>query len=90
MLNISEGGLAVTTTVGFNPGATVRVEFTRPNEPTAFKIVAEICWCDKKGRAGVHFLAVLPDQQVLLQDWLSRKIEQGIPEPVARLFRKVP
>ncbi len=90
MMNISEGGLAVTTTVTFDPGAAVKAKFTLPNESTAFDIDAEICWCDKKGRAGLHFRSVLPDQQALLQDWLSRKIEQGIPEPVARLFRKVP
>ena len=90
MMNISEGGLAVTTTVTFDPGATVKAEFTLPDEATPFNIDAEICWCDKKGRAGLHFRSVLPDQQVLLQDWLSRKIEQGIPEPVARLFRRLP
>ena len=90
MMNISEGGLAVTTTVTFDPGTEVKAEFTLPDEATNFKIDAEICWCDKKGRAGLHFRSVLPSQQALLQDWLSRKIEQGIPEPVARLFRRLP
>ena len=90
MMNISEGGLAVTTTVTFDPGTAVKAEFTLPDEATAFNIDAEICWCDKKGRAGVHFQSVMRDQQAKLQDWLSRKIEQGIPEPVARLFRRFP
>ena len=90
MMNISEGGLAVTTTVTFDPGAAVTVKFTLPSEPTAFNIDAEICWCDKKGHAGLHFRSIPHNQLVLLQDWLSRKIEQGIPEPVARLFKKVP
>lgn len=90
MMNISEGGLAVTTTANFDPGATVKAEFSLPSEPTVFNIDAEVCWCDKKGRAGLQFRAVLPEQQAQLQDWLSRRIEQGIPEPVARLFRKVP
>lgn len=90
MMNISEGGLAVNTTVSFDPGARVKAEFTLPDESTVFNIDAEICWCDKKGRAGLHFGLVAPDQKVLLQDWLSNKIEQRIPEPVAQLFRKVP
>jgi len=90
MMNISEGGLAVTTTVNFDPGARVKTEFTLPNDPNVFNIDAEICWCDKRGRAGLHFRLVSPDQLVLLQDWLSQKIEERIPEPVARLFRKVP
>ena len=90
MMNISEGGLAITTTVNFDPGVTVKAEFTLPDASTVFSIDAEICWCDKKGCAGLHFRLVSPDQLVLLQDWLSQKIEQRIPEPVARLFRKLP
>lgn len=90
MMNISEGGLAVTTTANFDPGVTVKAEFTLPNESAVFSIDAEICWCDNKGRAGLHFRLISPDQLVLLQDWLSQKIEQRIPEPVARLFRKAP
>jgi hypothetical protein len=89
MMNISEGGLAVATTVTFDPGAGVKAEFALPNEGAAFDIDAEICWCDKKGRAGVYFRSISADQKALIQDWLSRKIEQGIPEPIAWLFRKV-
>lgn len=89
MMNISEGGLAVTTVVRFQPGARVTAEFTLPGEATKFLLDAEICWCDNKGRAGLHFRSVSPEQRRPLQSWLSQKIEQGIPEPVARLFQKV-
>lgn len=89
MMNISEGGLAVTTEVRFQPGARVTAEFTLPGEATNFSLDAEICWCDNKGRAGLHLRSVSPEQRRLLQIWLSQKIEQGIPEPVARLFQKV-
>lgn len=88
MMNISEGGLAVNTLVTFRPGAAVRIQFTLPDEPTALDIAAEICWCDNKGRAGLHFRSVSSEQQLLLQGWLSHRIEQGLPEPVARLFQK--
>jgi PilZ domain len=90
MLNISEGGLAVNTRATFKLGAPVKVQFALPNEPTAFDIEAEICWCDNKGRAGLHFRSVSPEHKLLLQGWLSRRIEQGLPEPVARLFQKAP
>ena len=89
MMNISEGGLAVNVTVTFDPGVQVKAGFSLPGEPMAFDIAAEICWCDKKGRAGVRFGTVSPEQKLRLQDWLSRKIEQSIPEPIARLFQKV-
>jgi hypothetical protein len=88
MMNVSEGGLAVATQVTFTPGVAVRVEFALPGEPAKFEMEAEICWCDGKGHAGLHFLSVSQDKSLLLQAWLSRKIEEGIPEPVARLFRK--
>lgn len=88
MINISEGGLAIKTSVTFNPGALVNVEYSLPGEPTVFDMDAEICWCDHKGRAGLRFTSPSPEQQHLLQNWLSRKIEECIPEPVARLFQK--
>jgi hypothetical protein len=88
MMNISEGGLAVNTLVTFKPGIPVKVRFTLPEEPRTFDIDAEICWCDNKGRAGLHFRSISPEQKVRLQGWLSHRIEEGIPKPVARLFRK--
>lgn len=88
MMNISEGGLAITTFTDLNPGMMVRTEFVLPGEAAGFELQGEICWCDKRGRAGLHFHAVSEDQQQRLQAWLSRKIEEGIPEPAARLFQQ--
>jgi PilZ domain len=88
MLNISEGGLAINTMVSFKPGAAVRAQFTLPDEPTAFEIDAEICWCDNIGRAGLQFRLISSDRRLVLQAWLSRRIEQGLPEPIARWFQK--
>ena len=89
MMNISEGGLAVNTVVHFNPGTAVKVEFTLPGKPTAFALDAEICWCDGKGLAGLHFRPASLEHRQRLQSWLSEKIEEGIPEPMARLFQKM-
>jgi len=88
MMNISEGGLAVNTLVTFKPGAPVKAQFALPDEPAPFDIDAEICWCDNKGRAGLQFRSVSADQKLRLQGWLSHRIEQALPEPVARLFQK--
>lgn len=88
MMNVSEGGLAVATPVRFTPGVAVRIDFALPGEPVKFEMEAEICWCDTKGRAGLHFRSVSEKNSLLLQAWLSRRLEEGIPEPVARLFRK--
>ena len=88
MMNISEGGMAAATSVAFCPGALIKVEFALPGESTKFALEAEVCWSDEKGRVGFQFRSVPPDQNLLLQAWLSRKIEEGIPEPIARLFQK--
>lgn len=87
MINISEGGMAIMTPVELIPGKMVKTIFGLPAEPDRFELAGEICWCDKKGRAGVHFQSVPEDQKQRLQAWLSRKIEEGIPEPVARWFQ---
>jgi hypothetical protein len=88
MMNVSEGGLAAVTSVTFSPGTNVNVEFFLPGEPTKFDMHAEVCWCDHKGHVGLQFRAVPQDKKLLLQGWLSKKIEESIPEPVARLFRR--
>lgn len=88
MMNISEGGLAIATSVTFSPGAFVTAEFSLPGESAKFEMNAEVCWCDDKGHAGLQFMSLSREKTLLLQAWLSRKIEEGIPEPVARLFQK--
>jgi hypothetical protein len=87
-MNVSEGGMAVTSPVIFKPGAAVTAQFTLPEEPTEFDIAAEVIWCDKSGRAGLRFVSVSPEQKLVLQLWLSHRIEEGLPEHVAELFQK--
>jgi hypothetical protein len=87
MMNLSEGGLAVNTAASFEAGARVKAQFTLPEEPTAFDIDAEVSWCDSTGHAGLAFVSVLPEQKLVLQLWLSHRIEQGLPDHVAQLFQ---
>jgi hypothetical protein len=87
-LNISEGGMSIHTSMALKPGAGARVRFVLPGGPAAFDLETEICWCDNKGRAGLHFDSVPLEQQAILQGWLSRKIEQVLPDTVAKLFQK--
>jgi hypothetical protein len=87
-INISEGGLAVNTSISFPVGAAARAQFTLPGESASFDIQSDICWSGNKGRAGLQFRLVPSPQKARLQDWLSRRIEQGLPEPIARLFQQ--
>jgi len=87
MMNLSEGGLAVNTAASFKTGARVKTQFTLPEEPTAFDIDADVSWCDDKGSVGLQFVSVLPEQKLVLQLWLSHRIEQGLPQHVTQLFQ---
>ncbi len=88
LVNISEGGLAISGSPVLKPGAQVSVLFTLPGELVRFKIESEVCWFDEEGRAGLRSLLVPPEQKSILQQWLATKLEEDLPESVARRFRK--
>jgi len=86
-LNISEGGMAVSTSVPFIPGEDVQVQFTLPGHGIPFSAESKVCWC-KTGHLGVRFMSLSQAQKSELQGWLSRKLEQILPEAVAGQFRE--
>ncbi len=88
LVNISEGGMALAESPALKPGAQVRVLFTLPGELLPFKIESEVCWYDEKGRAGLRSLMIPSEQKSLLQQWLAAKLEEDLPESVAKQFRK--
>src|SRR3984893_1732994 len=88
VVNISEKGMAVTELPSLKPGSQLRVLFTLPGQRAQFIVESEVCWHDEKGRAGLRSLTFLPGQYSLLQDWIAARLEEGIPETVARQFRK--
>ena len=86
-VNISEGGMALSTFVPLNPGECVQVQFTLPSQRVPFVVESKICWL-KSGLLGVRFVSLSPEGKSELQDWLSRKLEEALPESVACQFRK--
>jgi CheY-like chemotaxis protein len=86
-VNISEGGMAVSTFVPLSAGEDVRVQFTLPGHITLLSAESTICWL-KTGRLGVSFVTLSPECKSELQAWLSRKLEEALPEFVADKFRK--
>ena len=86
-LNLSEGGMAVSTFVPLSAGEDVQVQFALPDRKDQFLAEAEICWL-KTGHLGVRFLSLSPDRKSDLQEWLAAKLEETLPELVARQFRK--
>jgi CheY-like chemotaxis protein len=87
-LNISEGGMAITTPVSLGPGSKVRVEFTLPGHESGFEAEAAVCWC-KETYLGFQFTSLSPRLTSELQEWLARRLEQSIPASVADKFRNL-
>jgi len=84
-INISEGGMAVSTFVPLNTGESVQVRFTLPGYRPQFSVQSTTCWW-KTGHLGVRFISLPQEQKSELQSWLSRKLEEILPEFVARKF----
>ena len=86
-VNISEGGMAVSTFVPLSPGEEVQVQFTLPDHKVPFLAESRICWL-KTGHLGIRFVSFLGERKSELQDWLSQKLEEMLPEFVAVKFQR--
>jgi len=86
-VNISEGGMAVSTLVPFDAGEDVEVQFTLPGYTLPILAESTICWL-QTGHLGVRFKSLSRERKSELQEWLSQKLEEALPESVARQFQK--
>ena len=84
-VNISEGGMAVRTFVPLSAGEDVQVQFNLPDHKGPFLAESKICWL-KTGRLGVRFVSFSQGHKSELQGWLSRKLEDLLPDSVAGKF----
>jgi hypothetical protein len=87
-VNISEGGMAISTSVPFKPDLRTIPQFQLPGLLHQFAPESECCWYDEKGYAGLRFDFFPLQQKSDLQEWLSRKLEESLPEAVAERFRQ--
>src|SRR6202158_6073944 len=85
-VNISEGGMALSTFVPLKPGEKVQVQFTLPGHKAPLLVESTVCWW-KTGHIGLHFISLSPLSTSELQDWLSGKLEETLPAFVARKFQ---
>ena len=85
-VNISEGGIAISTAVPLGAGVNVQVEFTLPGHKSRFVVGAAVCWC-KDTYLGLQFTALSPQVSSELQEWLARRLEESLPSAVTDKFR---
>ena len=86
VVNISEGGIAITTTALLKPGIEARVELTLPGHKSPFAAESTVCWC-REGQMGLQFISLSEETRTELGEWLSRSLEKSLPESVACNFR---
>jgi diguanylate cyclase (GGDEF)-like protein/PAS domain S-box-containing protein len=86
-VNISAGGMALSTPVPLVPGESIGIQFTLPDHETPFLTRSTLCW-SKTGHLGVRFVSMSDKHKSELQVWLSQKLEETLPEFVAGQFRK--
>jgi hypothetical protein len=86
VVNISEGGIAISTGLSLQPGVEVQVQFVLPGYESQFATQSSVCWC-KEGLMGLRFVSLSGHTKGKLQEWLSRRLEHSLPESVANKFR---
>ena len=87
-LNISEGGMAMMMQVPLKSGQLVSVQFQLPDRPFQFAAQSFICWSDEQGQVGIQFASPSGEWKSELQEWLSQRLEESLPESVVEKFRR--
>ena len=82
-MNISEGGIALTTTAGLQVGERVVLRLTLPGLQDPARIDAEVCWNDNAGRVGMEFVQVPRPVKEQLVAWLADRLGESLLEEAA-------
>jgi CheY-like chemotaxis protein len=88
-VNISEGGVAISTRTMLDPALSTAVRFSLPNHSGQLFAETRVCWCGHEGLVGLEFQSLASPQKSELQEWLARKLDETLPKNVAALFRSV-
>jgi len=85
-INVSEGGIAVRTSMPLALDTQVTVEFTLLDPRLRIKAKSKVCWHTENG-TGLAFVFIRSDMAAALQQWLALKLEQQLPAAVTERFR---
>jgi hypothetical protein len=88
-VNLSEGGISIYTTTSLTPGDLVELQFILPGSEFQFVFESRVCWSKEQG-IGLQFASFSRHRTAKLQEWLSRRLEETIPESVRDKFSKLP
>lgn len=88
-VNISEGGVAISTRTMPDPELSTAVRFSLPGRSSQLFSETRVRWSGQQGLVGLEFQSLAAPQKSELQEWLAHRLEETLPENVAALFRSV-
>jgi hypothetical protein len=65
------------------------LQFALPGDEFQFVVEAAVCWANQP-QIGMRFTFFSPHLASMLQEWLSRQLEETIPQSVREQFSKLP
>jgi ActR/RegA family two-component response regulator len=74
-VNISECGMACSTSTPVTPGEEVTAQFTLSDPPLLITAECRVCWTNEIGETGLLFVSLPSTLSSELQAWLSRKLD---------------
>ena len=80
-VNISEGGIAISSPTPLQVGAQLKLRVQLPDTSESLTMSGEVCWTDASGRSGIHFSSLASSVSQALQFWLSEQLERMMPPP---------
>jgi ActR/RegA family two-component response regulator len=86
-VNVSEGGMSITTAASLGPGDPIQLQFTLPGDEFQFVLESTVRWA-KEQRIGMQFTSFFMHRTSNLKEWLSRRL--AIPESVRDKFSHLP
>jgi CheY-like chemotaxis protein len=78
-VNISEGGMALITSVPLRVGENINLRLTLPGAEGTATMSSEVCWTDNAGRVGLVFVEVPATVLEQLQTWLAGRLAECQP-----------
>jgi c-di-GMP-binding flagellar brake protein YcgR len=86
-VNISEGGVAISTRTMPDSTLSATVRFSLPGRSSQLFAETKVCWRGQGGLLELEFLSMDSPQKSELQEWLARKLDETLPANVAAMFR---
>jgi len=86
-INISEGGVAISTRTMPDSTLPVAVRFSLPGRLGELLAETKVCWRGQGGLVGLEFQSLDLAQRSALQEWLARKLDETLPANLIALFR---